>query len=62
MRKIPSKIPQRSNHHPQDNIFPVGITEDRKECHRLPSLVNGKRIFPRSHYEHQAWMEGQTKA
>lgn len=48
--------------HPQDAIFPVGTAEDRKEAHRLPSLVNGVRVYPKAHYEHQAWMKGQTKA
>lgn len=48
--------------HPQDAIFPVGTAEDRKEAHRLPSLVNGVRVYPKAHHEHQAWMKGQTKA
>ena len=59
----------KSNHqfkktpaHPQDAIFPVGTAEDRKEAHRLPSLVNGVRVYPKAHHEHQAWLKSQTKA
>jgi hypothetical protein len=26
-----------------------GITEDRFEAFRLPSLINGKRVYPRGH-------------
>ena len=58
----------KSNHqfkktpaHPQDAIFPVGTDEDRKEAHRLPSMVNGKPVYPRAHYEHQEWLKAQAK-
>jgi hypothetical protein len=26
-----------------------GITEDRFEAYKLPSIVNGKRVYPRGH-------------
>ena len=48
--------------HPQDAIFPTGTDEDRKVAHRLPSLVNGVRIYPRAYHEHEAWLKAQTKA
>lgn len=48
--------------HPQDAVFPAGTDEDRKVAHRLPSLVNGVRVYPRAHHEHEAWLKAQTKA